>query len=281
MKRLLAIMIAATVALLGSIVSVFAEDESHVHNWSKWITEEEATCIEHGTDYRYCGGCGQYEYRETPLGSHSWGDWSIETKATPYKKGVKVRYCEECDKEQTKSIPKKKLTSNQKKAVKVVNSYMKYVKKFDTKKMKTCFNKYRIVSIYDYISKAMKKHNKKVKWSMVDVTGTGKTIKVKAKITRPDLYNRVYNNYYKWYQWQYRNPNASSSKKDNVLIKREKSNIKNSIGTSTDTVTFTVVKSSKGWKIKNRNRSMLDISLGFYFKAKDDAYDQFCEDYGY
>ena len=240
MKRLLSVLLLAMLILTSGIIPVFATEDH----------------------------------------THSWSDWETTRNATPYKEGSKSRICMICYAEQTEIIPKKKLTKNQKKAVNVVKSYLKYAKKFDTKKMKSCFRTYKTITVYDYTVKALKKHNKKIRWVMVDVTGNGKIIKVKAKITRPDLYNRVYANYYKWFQWQYRHQNASDAKTESALIKIEKPNLKKSTGTSTDTVTFTIVKTKKGWKIKNRNRTMTDIATGFYFKARRDAYDQFCEDYG-
>ena len=282
MKKLLSILLALTLMLSSGIVSVFAEDESHVHVWSDWITEEESTCDEHGSDYRFCEECGQYEYREVPFAPHEWGDWKVIRKATPYKEGKKERYCENCDETQTEKIAKRKLTANQKKAVGVVNTYLKAARSYKVNKMNSCFKKGS--KKYGYpvkeINGVFKKYNKKIKWSMVDVTGKGKTIKVKVKVTRPDFYTQAYNSFYETFKWYILHPNVSDSKLTNKLFGKYRTKVKNCTKkTSTDTVVFTIVKSGKKWKIKTQTRTIVDIATAFYWIGSDNATDDFLREY--
>ncbi len=281
MKKLLSLILMTALMLSTGAVTVFAADETHTHNWSDWTTEEDSTCTEHGTDYRYCDGCGQYEYREVPLAPHEWGDWEVEKKATPYQEGEKVRYCEECDEAQYATIAKRKLSAKQKKAVKVVNTYLKAAKSYNVKKMNACFKKGS--KKYGYPTKKInwvyKKYNKKIKWSMVDVTGTGNTITVKVKVTRPDFYKQAYNAYYETFEYGISHPKASSSTLGNKINSKYNSKVKNcKKKTSTDTVSFKVVKSGKKWKIKAKTKTIVDIATAFFWEGSEDAYDDFLDD---
>ena len=280
MKKILSLLLMLTLMLSASAVSVFAGDESHVHNWTEWTTEKESTCEEHGSEYRYCDVCEQYEHRELPLGPHDWSAWKTDEASTPYKKGVKSRYCIVCEKEEIKSVAKKKLTANQKKAVKAVETYLKAAKSYNVKKMDACFKKGS--KNYGYptekINWIYKKYNKKIKWSMVDVKGKGSTITVKVKVTRPDFYKQAYNAYYETFDWAMDHLNASSSKLGNKILGKYNTKVKNCTKkTSTDTVAFTIVKSGKKWKIKAKTRTIVDIATAFLWKGSEDATDDFLD----
>lgn len=283
MKRILSSLLIALLLFSGNVVSIFAEDD-HVHEWSSWYVEEESTCIEHGQECRYCTVCGEEEYRDLPLAGHDWGSWETIRKATPYKKGLKVRTCWECEKEQTKSIPKRKLTSNQKKAVKVVTTYLKAAKKYNINKMNSCFKKRSTKYVYPVanINHIYKKNNKVIKWKMVDARGKGNTITVKVKVTRPDLYSRTYKVFYETMEWALYHPNFTEAQLTNKLLSKIKAKLDNyKPKTTTDTVTFKIVKSGKKWKIKSQTRAIVDIATGFYYEASDDAYDDLVEEYSY
>lgn len=283
MKRFISLLVLIPLFVSGFIIESYADDEqSHIHTWSEVIIEEESTCITHGSGYKECTECGETEEVELPLVSHEWSDWETTKAATVYKSGKKYRYCYYCDKEQFKTIPKKTITKNQKKAINTVKIYLKAAKSYNVKKMNSCFKKKS--KKYGYPTKnvnwAYKKYNKKMKWTIVDATGKGNTIKVKAKVTVPDLYEPTYKAMYETLDWLLIHPKASSKKIGNIFVKKYNKKVKKSkVKMFTDTYTFTVVKTKKGWKIKSKSRTIVDLATGFYNEAMDDASDDFIDYY--
>lgn len=243
------------------------------HYWSNWSTEDYATCTEPGKEYRYCYECYQEETRLIPANGHDWEDWKILRKATSYHKGKKERYCQECYEHEVKVIPKRALTNNETKAKRVVAKYLKCCKKFNYKKVKSCFhNNKKYVFYFDStIKKYLKKHNKRIKWTIKDISGSGNKIKVKARVKYANLYKVSYNaifNAVKDYG------DGKIGKKDiedrfwtNYINGLRKAKYK----TRKKTFTFTVIKKHGKWKIKKRTKSIIDIATGRFYEGYDDA----------
>lgn len=148
--------------------------------------------------------------------------------------------------------------------------------------MNSCFKKGS--KNYGYPTKktdwVYKKYNKKIKWTMIDVTGKGNTITVKVKITRPSFYKQAYNAYYETLEWGIYRSTINSTTLGNKILNKYNSKVRNCTKkSSTDTVNFTIVKSGKKWKIKAKTRTIVDIATAFYWKGSDDAYDDFLEVY--
>lgn len=266
----------------NGFITIFAEND-HVHKWSEWRRVSESNCEYHGYETRYCYDCNMTEERTLPLAEHKWSAWETSRDATPYKEGQKVRYCEGCLKEQIGNIPKRKLTTNQKKAVKTVKKYLSAAKQYNVNRMNKCFKSKKSEHGYPttkYYKKLFKKYNKKMKWEFVDATGKGNTIRVKVKVTRPNFYNPFYKAFYKTFEWYLSHQKASDKAIGNYSDKKIKQNIKKcQKTTNVETVTFTLVKTKKGWKIKKKTMAIADVACGFINAAMEDAKDSFIRDY--
>ena len=259
-------------------VSTYAECN---HEWSPWEVISESDCTSKGYEERYCYNCYSYETRDLPLKAHSWSSWSLDQKSTPYVRGYKSRYCTYCDKEERVYLEKTKLTKNQKKAVAVVNTYMKAVKSYNVKKMNSCFASK--TKKYGYptkiTNKIFKKNNKKIiKWTITNITGGGKKYTVSAKVTQPDYYDTVFDIFYDTLMdaWNHNKDGTkagirAASKTAEKLKKRK-------VKKSTKIYKFSIIKKGSKWKIKKKNRTMVDIACGFQNIAVDDAIDQYLED---
>lgn len=270
----------------------YEDSESHEwvtgapHEWEDWyISYKPDDCSEEGRMDRYCVRCGKEQFYYFQMYPHKWGEWKTYRKSTAYVEGWKYRVCRICEQEDDKDLPLRKITKNEKKARKVVNKYMKAAKHYKVKKMNSCFAKKP--KTYGYptakIDWVFKKHNKKIKWEIRDIIPKGKRIDVKVRVTRPDLYSREFNAMYDalewaWDKWglnaQYHG-NETGLKAIHKFNKRAK---KGKIKTKTQTVTFKMVKTSKGWKIQKKTRTIVDIATGYINEAMDDAADEWLED---
>lgn len=77
------------------------------HNWSEWGIDYEATCGEAGQESRYCLACGTIEEQTIPpTGIHDWDVWDTVTSATIFRTGVREHYCMECGTVQRGTIAK-------------------------------------------------------------------------------------------------------------------------------------------------------------------------------
>lgn len=72
---------------------------AHTHEWSEWVTNKVATCMESGIRTRKCDleDCTIKEFNEVipPLG-HNWGEWNVlreQDRATP---GLREHTCVRC-----------------------------------------------------------------------------------------------------------------------------------------------------------------------------------------
>ena len=224
-----------------------------------------------------CNDCEEIIESSNPeLVKHNWSSWDVDKAATPYKEGYYSRQCYDCYKIQYRPIAKKKLTTNQRKAEKVVKTYLKAAKSYNIKKLNKCFKKDS--KKYGYPTKKIKwvfkKYNKKISWELLDVTGNGKSVKVKVRINRPDLYSQAYDAVCDALIYGI-DHNKSSDYIANSMFKRFSSKVKKGkITNSSKTVTFTVVKTKKGWKLKSKSRTIVDIATLFFWEGMDDAGDE-------
>ena len=270
----------------------YEDTESHQwvtgapHKWGDWyISYEPDDCSDKAMMERDCMCCPKEQYYYFQMYPHKWGKWKIYRKSTAYVKGEKYRICHFCENEDSKTLPLRKITKNEKKARKVVNKYMKAAKNYKVKKMNSCFAKKP--KTYGYptakIDWVFKKHNKKIKWEILNIKPKGKRIDVKVRVTRPDLYSREFNAMYDalvwaWDKW---GTNAQYHGKETglkALHKFNKRAKKGKIKTKTQTVTFKMIKTSKGWKIQKKTRTIVDIATGYIYKAMDDATDEWLKD---
>ena len=254
------------------------------HVWGPWQVYVEPTCDSKGSSERHCEKCYQIESKEIPVKAHSWSPWKMERVPTPYAEGYNIRYCFNCSKEQKQYLPKVKMTINQKKAISVVNTYMKAAKKYDIKKMNRCFASKP--KKYGYPTKNLnnifKRNNKKaIKWEITNITGNNKKYVVTVKITQPNYYNKIYDIYYDALEYALLN-NQSGTKAGTSAINKMVKKLKNAkIKKSTETYRFPIIKKNGKWKIEKKNRTIVDIACGYLNVAMNDATDQFLEDYAY
>ena len=182
-----------------------------------------------------------------------------------------------------KPIDKSTLTSTQKKAVKVVDTYMKAAKKYDWKKMNKCF--YKLSKKYGYptnkrFAKYHKKYNKSIKWKIISAKGTGRVIKIKVAYIHPDLYKPYYSASYKIMWWTADHKSANTKKIGQQFAKIALKKLKKAkVGTEIDSATFTIVKVNGKWRIKKKTAKLTDIAAGNYNAAEIDSLDAFVEDY--
>ena len=175
------------------------------------------------------------------------------------------------------------LTPPQKKAVKVVNTYMKAAKSYNWRKMNKCFKKkgksYGYPTKKSYV-KFFKKYNKNLNWKIISVTGGGKQIKVTVAVAQPDMYSIFYGSLYDLCYWLSDNMKASDRKIQKKYTKLlQKYRKSTPVGQTYRSVTFTMVKKGKNWKIKSKGMKVVDIATGLYNEAFEDAEDDFEDDY--
>lgn len=196
----------------------------------------------------------------------------------------KKRTCSRCDKVQRKAIPKRKLTKSEKKAKRVVVRYLNAAKHYKVKRMNKCFAK--IPGKYGYPQKKIdgvfKKYNKKMKWKVKNITGGKKYKTVIAWIYLPDFYFPAHDAWYGSLKWAWKkwgvNSNTDSHikrllnrfwKKYKIKVKKQKRKY------YTTTVKFKLVKKKGKWKIKTKNRLMVDIATAYLNEGKDEGANDF------
>ena len=224
--------------------------------------------------------------------SHSWSSWSVLEEATIYAGGSEERYCDLCGLTQERAIPKRQMNTNERKAVKLVTTYLKAAKKYDWKKMNRCFVK--ATKKYGYptdkaVAKYHKKYNKRMlKWTMVDVKKSGKTYYVYVSVRRPDGYDLMHDSLYrslvKCFKKHYKKGTlgTKAAKRDaekagsraavKYAAKLKSPGIRETIY---EEICFPVVKRNGKWKIKKKSMDIVDVACCGYNDAKETAIDDF------
>lgn len=248
------------------------------HQWTMWKVAIEPECTEVGQEYRKCVLCEQCEFRDVPALGHDWK--LVKTvKSTAFKEGKKTWSCSRCSASKTTKISKRKMTSTEKKLKSVTDKYLNGAKYYNCSKMDSCFASTKSSDDYIYIpkiNKFFKKYNKKIKWHITGMKKEGKGYKVTVSVTRPDFYKISYSTFLKTYNWalnkwsdkMFDHPNAFVNKFTKLFSKKVNTC---DITTDTKTVTFHMVKKNGHWKIKKKNRTMVDIANGYFWKSLEDA----------
>ena len=78
----------------------------HTHSFTNYVYNEDATCMEDGTETAVCDGCDVTDTR-TKVGSalgHSFGEWQVKVDATCEETGSKEHICSVCGAVETEVI---------------------------------------------------------------------------------------------------------------------------------------------------------------------------------
>lgn len=87
----------------GNCVITVTAQEDHV--WSDWTVVSEATCLENGSQRRFCTCCGKKENQEiAAAGEHTWSDWKISLKPNCMDDGKEIRGCLECGEMESRGV---------------------------------------------------------------------------------------------------------------------------------------------------------------------------------
>ncbi len=79
-------------------VTVISESGIHIHNYSDWVNEKEATCIEDGSRYKECSSCDDKITETIPMLGHNYSTaWTIDVTSTCTEAGSKSHHCTVCD----------------------------------------------------------------------------------------------------------------------------------------------------------------------------------------
>ncbi len=170
---------------------------------------------------------------------------------------------------------------NKTKAVKVVKSYLKATKSYNVKKMNKCFRSKPkdafFVSKKD-MAKYCKKYNKKTTYKIKSTKIKGKSGVIKVSVTSPDCYSifeSAFDDCTSWaidYYFEH-GKEPSSSKMNSRLMKYINRYTKEyGVDYTTRTITFKMIKTKKGWKIKSATRNIKDIANCQYGKAYDEYF---------
>lgn len=109
MKKNLATLLIAIMAMLSISMDASAEEPPCSHQWSAWTATQAATCVTPGVSSRTCALCGVSETQPIPAtGVHSWSGWTVQKSATISKKGSQTRKCINCGKTETMTVAKLK-----------------------------------------------------------------------------------------------------------------------------------------------------------------------------
>lgn len=185
MKKNIAKLLIAVMAMLSISFDAAAEEIPCDHQWSSWTTTRTATCVTPGISSRSCSLCGNTETQNiSATGIHSWSNWSVQKSATISKKGAQTHKCVYCGKTENATIAKLKpfakfsqktvsLKKSQKQKLKV-----SYAKGDSIKKWKSSNKKVATVSKTGKIT-AKKKGTAKITVTMK----SGKRATCKVKVT--------------------------------------------------------------------------------------------------
>ncbi len=221
----------------------------------------------------------EYDFDNDRFYNHQWCFYERK-KPTSYKKGLNIYECDHCGCRKYSTIPKRPLTKKEVKVKRVVKRYIQYAKKYNWKKMNKLFKSKKCG--YGYPTKSplpkyYKKYNKKIKYRIRNITGKGKKYTATADVWIPNLYwcmyNAIENEYY--YLMDHYSTNAEAS--GNRILNRYINSVKKSKAKlKKKRISFKIVKTKKGWKIKKKTITMVDIATGFYASSTYDGE----EDYG-
>ena len=93
----------SALVLSALVLGLFAGCEGHTHKFSKWETEEEATCEEEGKKVRTCD-CGEKQSKSIPQLEHEY-ESSVTKEAVCLQAGEKTYKCKLCEDSYTEVIP--------------------------------------------------------------------------------------------------------------------------------------------------------------------------------
>lgn len=233
-----------------------------------------------------CKNCGDYLSADQvcKLVGHDYSKWEIIRKPTKLKKGKKERYCKRVGCRlgiQVKSIPKRRINKNEKRAYKTVLKYLKAAKKYKVKRMNSCFakksNKYKYPT--RKINWIFKKYNKGIKWDFRNIKKKGKSYIVKVRVKAPYFLIEATDAYFSALEWAYGkngqikwlpyNFEDIFAKKFNKLVKKRKKD------TWAITHNIKVKKDNGKWKISKQTRGVVDIATGFMYWGRADGKSDF------
>ena len=267
------------------------------HSWGPWY-QDGPTCLSDGHKYRYCANCSAKETITLPrTGKHTWGKWFVAKKADYNHTGKRKRTCKICSATQSKKIPKKKTTKNQKAVLKQVRKYMNAAIYYNPAKLLSCFAQKpeaEVFSTKEYLRSFYEDHNLDITYSIKKVKVTGKTATVQVRVYAPDVYDTFYESleavadgFYRYSDYWTLSGNYSYDDGSVYIPDYEESfseltmdevnrymepifidlNKLYGTGMRRRNVTIPYVKTAQGWKIQTPNRNICDIATCMYQKA--------------
>lgn len=247
-----------------------------VHTMGNWFTVQ-PTCTTAGSRSRSCIRCNYEERVNLPAtGIHSYGPWSQEEKATAYVAGRDVRYCSTCGTPEYRTVAKvnRKITKDEKNVKKVTDTFFKYLKKYDIKRMKKCFatpKKVKLFASKKNVAKYIRKHNKSFWYQIRDIKVSKKT----AIITVSCNYFNAYDNFQESFDdvlHYMGSKKRSGSAVDKYQYKRLLYYDKYYADYSDSTFTIKLKKVRKSWKLANPSKALYNAMHCNYTQAYDDFF---------
>ena len=208
---------------------------------------------------------------------HHWSGWTVEEKATKFQNGLKYRYCRDCGKDQYVKTAKKPMTANDKKAVATAKKFLKGLRKYDVKTMRTVYSsksKDFLGAIVDKVYRKQFREN--FSYGFLSVSSTSVSAKIKVDMVYPTAYRGWRKAYVGWYHWLLkRYPNVSEEAAAQELLDRTKRRVVDeNFDTRSDTFVLKLKKEGGKWKVAS-TKKLRDILDG----GKDEAYASFESEY--
>lgn len=252
------------------------------HIWSKWWTEEEPDCMNTGLSMRECSQCYKTETKKIAKNpkKHSYSSWMTVKKATAFSTGTAERECYICQAVQKKSLAKLKTvsasTKEQKAVKKVISNFFTYAKKYDTKKIKTCFASPKKVKLFETKKKMAsfyRSSNKgSLKYAFKSFSVSKKTATVKVYCRYQDTYWPAFYSVADADSYLILHPKTSNTKIDKYQYEQiVKWNKKYTKQYSDTTLSIKLKKVGKSWKISSYTKALNNAIHGNY----QDAYDYY------
>ena len=251
------------------------------HQWGAWETLYLPDCMSTGLKVRYCDKCDKCEEIIIPKLDHTYGRWQEEEAATAFYNGLIVRDCIYCNHEQAKVTPKLKTINiknkNEKEISKYVMKFFSYAKKYDIKKMRSCFSCQSIMfSNKKYMAAYVRNSNKKyLKYAIKSISINKKkgTAVVKVYCQYQDSYSAYVDAMDDVVKYLNRHLKASHKTIDKYQYKRTAYYNKKYWPTiENKTITLKMKKIKSKWKITSYTKSLNNAIHCDYQRAYDDYF---------
>lgn len=176
------------------------------------------------------------------------------------------------------SLPAEAATKEQMQAKKAVVSLLKYSKKYDTKKIKACFQSPKKVQLFEsnvYMRKFMQRANKRTSWEIKSVKANKKSATVKVVCEYYDGYHLFQESFKTVLKHALENPSGDDWNKYQYAAAKKAYDKDKQPTYNRKTLTFNLKKIGTKWKITKFTNAYYNMVNCNY----PDAYDTFDWEY--